>query len=143
MLLFQLNLGGTSAPTKWPIAPAWLLRAAPRVLKLTVSSMPFVGDFSAVDPTERVPLSIDFSAQIPSGDGLASVASSSLDAYYGTDANAASLLYGSAAKAGTVVTQWAGPGWLPGVVYRLTLTCLTTNGATVSLYAHIACNSVN
>ena len=135
MLLWLQNLLGLSGPSAWPVAPNWLIRASARVYSLKGLAMPFAGDFSAVDPPERVPLSIDFSAQIPTGDSLASV-TTTMAAYYGTDANASALLYGAPAYSGTVVTQWAGPGWLPGVVYRLTMTAVTAKGATISLYAH-------
>ena len=70
-------------------------------------------------------------------------ATATVAAYLGTDANAAALAYGAANVSGSVVTQWVGPGWLPGVVYRLTITATTTLGATISIYAHIACNPIN
>ena len=141
-LPFSSLLWGQSGPTSWPIASNWLIVAPRRVLSLKASAMPVVGDFSPVDPTERIPLSLDFSAQIPAGDSLAS-ATATVAAYLGTDANAAALAYGAADVSGSVVTQWVGPGWLPGVVYRLTITATTTLGATISIYAHIACNPIN
>ena len=60
-----------------------------------------------------------------------------MDVYLGTDPNPSTLLFGSAAVQGTVVVQWAGPGWLPGVTYRWTAVVLTVDGATISLDGHI------
>jgi hypothetical protein len=152
MLLFQLNLqvgpAAIIAPARLLIAlqrnvfipapqRAVLITAQPRILSLKATYMPVVGSFSSVDPPERLPFSIDFAAQIPAGDSLTSILGSALAAYVGTDDDAAGLLYGPATIAGTVVTQTAGPGWIPGVIYRLTLTCGTAGGATISLYAHI------
>lgn len=108
--------------------------------------MPQVGDWPPVDPPERIPLSIDFSPQLPTGDSLSATPTAptaTIAAYLGTDPNAAALLYGAAAISGTKVVQWVGPGWLPGVIYRVTMTAQTTSGATISLYAHIAAQAQN
>ena len=133
LLLFSL-LFGRSGPTSWPVASNWLLVAA---------RTPFAGDFNPVAPADRVPLTIDFASQIPAGDSLVAAGVSSLTVYYGEDPNAAALLWGSAGISGTRVTQWAGPNWLPSVIYGLTLNATTRLGANVSLYGHVACTAIN
>jgi hypothetical protein len=104
--------------------------------------MPFAGDYSGVNPNERVPLQMDFTLQIPGGDSLSN-ASATMSVYYGTDANAANVLSGSPNISGNIVTQYAGAGWVAGVVYRLTITVTTANGAILSNYGHIFCQSQN
>jgi len=159
LALQSLLSGGSSA--RVPVSPTWLLAAPPRGFGLAAPSrgftlfaaargfvlkalaMPLIGDFPTVDPLERVPLSIDFAAQLPTGDSLAAVISVSLAAFEGTDGAAAALLSGSGTVSGTKVSQFAGPGWIAGVVYRFSVTATTTSGATLSLYAHIACAPVN
>ena len=136
LLIFSSLLqsgGGGSGPSSWPIAANW---------KLIAARAPLVGDFNTVTPLDRVPFSIDFSGQIPAGDALVSAAGA-IAAYYGADENAAALVWGTPSVAGAIVTQWGGPGWLPGVIYRLTLTAQLGSGGAIALYAHIACNSLN
>ena len=98
-----------SGPSSWPVALNWLIVAPRRIYLLKAAQMPFVGDFTPFGPTERIPVSIDFSAQVPLGDSIAT-ASATLAAYSGTDPNASALLYGTANISGGVVTQWIGPG---------------------------------
>jgi len=136
LLIFSSLLqsgGGGSGPSSWPIDANW---------KLIAARAPLVGDFNPVTPFHRVPFSIDFSAQIPAGDTLVS-ATGAIAAYYGADPNAGALVWGTPATAGSIVTQWGGPGWLSLVIYRLTLTAQLGSGGTIPLYAHIACNSLN
>ena len=134
MLLFSSLLLGSSGPGSWPIASAWLL--AP-------SRISPVLDFNPVAPAMRVPFTLDFAAEIPAGDSLAAAGVSTLAAYYGADSNAGALLWGAAKISGTKVTQWAGPGWQPGVTYTLTLNATTAAGAEIPLCGHIACIKPN
>lgn len=135
LLIFSSLLqSGGGGPSSWPVAANYLL--AP------VVTSPIL-DFSPVAPATREPFTLDFASQIPAGDSLASVGASKLTAFYGADPNAAALLWGSAAYSGTRVTQWAGPGWVAGVIYCLTLSATTVAGADISLAGLIACNLLN
>lgn len=101
--------------------------------------------FDPVAPIERVPFSIDFSNQLPSGDTLTGTPQATLTVYLGddprerylfvNDPNASALLWGSPAINGAVVTQWVGPGFVADAVYQLTLTATTAAGATFSISA--------
>ncbi len=134
------------------VAANWLLRApsrffriaaAPRVYTLEALTMPFVGDWSDVDSGERVPLSIDFAAQLPQGDTITGTPTVVVAAYFGADPNAAALAYGPPALSGTIVTQFVGTAFVPGVVYRVSMSVATTSGAILTPYAHIAANAPN
>ena len=135
LLIFSSLLQKSYGPWAWPIAKNW---------KLVAAQCPAVGDFPPVVASDRVPLSIDFASIIPTGDALASSgASASIGVYSGADPNAANLAWGVPAVAGSIVTQWVGPGWVPGVIYRVTLTVETGEGATLTLYGHIECKALN
>ena len=103
--------------------------------------MPFCGNFSAVSTGDMKSFSIDLSAQIATGDAIATQ-TSAIAVVTGADPNAASLLFGSATKTGNVVSQWIGGAFVPGVIYRWTLTVTTTLGSTLVNHAHLACLSV-
>ena len=106
--------------------------------------MASVGDFSPVNPGETKTFSIDFAAQLAAGDSIVSC-SGSVAAYFGTDANAATIALAPASKSGSVVLQSLGgvsQGFQAGVVYRWTATAVTANGMTLINYGHIACQSI-
>ena len=136
LLIFSSLLqSGLAGPSAWPVDANWLL--AP-------SRGQLVGDLSPVVATMRVPLSINFAAILPAGDTLAANGGrATLSAYSGADPNAALLLWGGPSVAGSIVTQWAGPGWLPGVIYTLTLTAPTVDGALLTLSARVAAQAIN
>lgn len=136
LLIFSslLQSGGGSGPSSWPIARAWLL-APSRILPAL--------DFNPVAPATRVPFTLDFASEIPIGDSLASVGVSTLAACHGADPDAGALLWGAAHISGTKVTQWAGPGWVAGVTYILTLSAVTAAGAQLPLCGRIACKALN
>ena len=107
--------------------------------------MSFAGVFSPpVVPGETQPFSIDFSAQIASGDSIIS-AISSLQSSGKNSASA--LLIDSAAINGNIVTQIVGGtppgGFQAGVNYLLTIKVLTVNGYILINYAQISCVGIN
>jgi len=114
------------------------LRATARFLSRKVITMPYVGDFSPCDSGELLSLSFDFSSWIPSGDSIASC-SGAVTAYEGVDPSAAALAVGAPVASGTVVSQWVGPAFVPGVVYRLYLSVTTAFGSKLTAFGHIAC----
>ena len=112
---------------------------------LKAPRMPNAGDYLPYStPGEVQPYSIDFCAQIPVGDAIASVVSSLVVAeqarlgFTGSDPNPASNLVGPPSVFGTVCTQTVGP-LEANVVYRLTFIIATTGGRTLINYAHICC----
>ena len=161
LLALQGLLAGTPTGLGPPVDPNWLALAGPRKFTLTsparalvtaalrrvystkAGTMPLVGDLSPFDPIEQVPMSIDFSAAIPTGDSAVTINAVSIAPYSGVDPNPAALLNGAAGRSGAVVTQMIGPGGVPGVTYRLTMTIATARGATISAYAHVFCSPVN
>jgi hypothetical protein len=107
--------------------------------------MPFAGDFSAVSPGETKSFSIDFVAQLSTGETISSC-TGAVAAYYGTDANATTIATGAAAFSGSVVLQKLGgvsQGFQPGVIYRWTVSVVTSLGATLINYGHIACMAIS
>jgi hypothetical protein len=107
--------------------------------------MPFAGDFSGVNPGETKVFSIDFGPQIATGDSIASC-SGAVTTYYGNDTNAATIAIGPAQFLGTIVSQNLGGtsnGFQAGVYYRWTATAITTYGATLINYGHIACSAIS
>jgi hypothetical protein len=113
--------------------------------------MPFGGDFTPRSPGELRTFSFDFAKDLATGDAIAS-ATTTLSAYSGTDANAATLLNGSpqllAGKGGavTVVAQQIGTnagntnGFLPSVNYRWTINATSVNGEKLVWFIHIPIN---
>ena len=102
--------------------------------------MPFGGQYSARSPGEARVFSFDFFNDLAAGDSIASAATT-LTVYQGADPNAATLLIGSPTilnglGTNTVVAQKIGTnvnnatGFLPGVVYRWTITAQTALGET-------------
>ncbi len=83
--------------------------------------------FPVKGPLEAVPLTFDFSADLPSGVTLSGAPTMSIACTEGTDANAANVISGSvalnAAKTGVVQD---GTGGLDGCEYTITCTCATT-----------------
>lgn len=83
--------------------------------------------FPVKGPLEAVPLTFDFSADLPSGVTLSGAPTMSIACTEGTDANAANVVSGSvalnAAKTGVVQD---GTGGLDGCEYTITCTCATT-----------------
>ena len=109
--------------------------------------MPFAGDYTPpTSPGEAQPFAMDFGPQLIGGDAISS-AVCLLEAYEGEDANAADALTGAPIIQGTIVLQWIGadmPGGLqPCVVYRLTVTVITSQGKTLVNYAHVACKPID
>ena len=105
--------------------------------------MPYGGEFSARSPGEARVFSFDFNFDLASGDYIASVTSSVVSVYSGTDPNAAALAVGSpsilTSPVGglqTVVAQLIGvnannlAGFLADVTYTWTIKVLTHNGET-------------
>lgn len=116
--------------------------------KPMVPGMPRGNDFSAIDPTETVNGSWDFAPWLPSGVTIGSIVSTSCTVIAGTDAGAATRLIGAAsiiaspytgAAASAVLQQWG--TMLAGVVYKMTATILTSDGQTLTLYAHQPCQA--
>jgi hypothetical protein len=105
--------------------------------------MPRAPDLDDFNTSERIPVSIDFTAGLPPGDSVTSVASVALSVYFGTDPNVSSLLSGTPSLSGNIVTQTISTGGVPGVTYRITMTVITAASATISLYSHIFCAPVN
>ena len=103
--------------------------------------MAFVGNFSAVSPGDLKSFSIDVSAQLGTGETIASM-SSLIGVVTGVDPNAAAPS-GSPTKTGAVVSQWIGTAFLPAVVYRWTLTVTTNNGSVLVNHAHVPCVAIN
>lgn len=107
--------------------------------------MSFAGVYSPpVVPGETQPFSIDFSAQIASGDSIIS-ASSSLQS--SGICSSSTLLIDNATISGNIVTQIVGGaspgGFQAGVNYLLTIKVLTANGYTLINYAQISCVGIN
>ena len=108
--------------------------------------MPLVGDYTAVAPGELRSFSIDFSAQLAAGETISS-STAAVSAYLGTDANAVALAYGNTVNAGGVVSQLVGVNgannFQPGVIYRLTITAITSAGQKLINWAHLACAAIS
>jgi hypothetical protein len=105
--------------------------------------MPFAGTFDPILPGECKTYSIDFVNDIGAGDSLQS-ATATLDVFYGSDPNAASLISGHPAISGTTAVQMVGGGASaqPGVIYRWTVTAITEGDSTLIGYAHLPCAAV-
>jgi len=101
----------------------------------------YVGrDFDPSDRGESERYTFDFVNDLQGGDTIASVTWTCEVAAKseGADANAENHISGSADNAGTKTTQRVS-GLLPGVVYLLTATVISTMGDTVSLWSHVEC----
>jgi hypothetical protein len=158
--LWSLLFGGSSG-TSPPIDPNWLAVApwrrflgvsaarslavaAPlRSFSAKAGPMPFIADLSSFDPTEKIPMSIDFSGAIPTGDSVLGTPTATIAVYQGVDPNASALLSGTVGRVGNVATQFVGPGGVPGTTYRLTITITTASGAIIAAYVHALCAPVN
>ena len=110
--------------------------------------MPFAGNVSAVSPGEVKSFTIDFSAQLATGETIASVTSSTLAAAPQgmADTNAPNLLQGSPAHTTTAVSQFIGAtsnGFQAGALYIWTVTVLTSQAQTLVAFAHIPCTGVS
>jgi|SRR6185437_6520714 len=104
--------------------------------------MPFGGQYSARSPGEARVFSFDFFNDLAPGDSIdPKNTTTTLTVYQGADPNAATLLIGSPTilsglGTNTVVAQKIGTnvnnatGFLPGVVYRWTITAQTALGET-------------
>ena len=108
--------------------------------------MPLVGDYTQVAPGELRSFSIDFSAQLASGETI-SAATAVVSAYLGSDPNAAALAVGATTYASGIVSQFVGHNgaydFVAGVIYRLTITATTSAGQKLVNWAHLACAAVS
>jgi hypothetical protein len=84
---------------------------------------------------------MDFAAQIPSGDSIASVVAA-LTVHSGADPSPSSRLSGAPAFSGTIVTQTLA-GLQAGAVYNLLFTVTTAGGRILPNFARIGCISVS
>jgi hypothetical protein len=104
--------------------------------------MPFAGIYSPPpNPGEAQPFSLDFSAQILTGEQIASV-TSSLTLKSGVDAAVASRLIGAPSFSGSVCSQTVG-NMVGGATYILTFTALMSSGRVLQNYAYIPCQAVD
>lgn len=83
--------------------------------------------FSEKDPTEALTYAADFRAIL--GTSTITATSVAISVYQGTDASAASMLFGTSATSGGLVTQRIGYG-VDGVTYRVEFRATTTTGDT-------------
>ena len=96
-------------------------------------------DFDPINPGESEVFTFDFVNDLPASDTIAS-ASVTLAASVGSDPQASSRLVNAAQTSGTQVLQRIG-GCLGGVVYLVSATVLTTQGNTLTLWAHLPCQA--
>ncbi len=106
--------------------------------------MPYAGDFTAVTPGEQKSFSIDFSAQLATGETITSVASATLTSspLGKSDFNASALLLGSPTHTATVASQFVGGAFQPNTIYVLTLSVVTSANQTLVNYGHIPCSPI-
>jgi hypothetical protein len=167
LLAFSSLLSSASNPNIAPVSPNWLVAAPvrkfrvaapqrafqvaapPRVFRIVANAAPFVGDFSAFDPSESPVFTIDFGPQVSFADGVATgfEAYFSIATYQGVDPNAGNLLAkysivspASASPYGYIQIK---PQAIAGVGYRLSILLNTANNKTVVLYGHALCAPVN
>ncbi len=102
--------------------------------------MPYAGEFSPVDSGEQIPMQLDFASDVAlvAGDSIANCAGA-VQAYLGTDPNAAALAAAAAQSSGTIVTQYVGPAFIPGVTYQWNASITTAKGAAYTLFARFLC----
>lgn len=97
-------------------------------------------DFSPADPGESNVYAIDFAADLPSGDSIAS-AQWQVATVQGTDVAPQSHCVGSPAVYGSIVTQRIA-NLVPGTIYRVQAVATTQAGNVLSLWAHLPCNTL-
>jgi len=101
----------------------------------------YVGrDFDPSDTGEDERYSFDFVNDLKPGDSIASVvwACGVAPRSEVADSNAPASINGPPVFTGTKTTQRVS-GLLPGVIYTLTATVVSTDGDTVSLWSHVEC----
>lgn len=101
------------------------------------TSMPYSGDFSAVDTGELIPFTLDF-ASIIGADPIAQCAGAVV-AYYGVDPNAAFIPLLAATFSGTKVSQWLGTAFVPGVIYQWDASIVTASSAAYTAFGRFLC----
>ena len=110
--------------------------------------MPRGNDFSPLDPTEVITGTLDFGPWLGVGVVLTSVVALTCTVISGTDGVPSSRLVGSSsivssptngAASAAVRQQWG--NMLAGVIYIITVTVSTSDGQTLTLYAHEQCQA--
>lgn len=101
------------------------------------ASMPYSGDFSAVDTGELILFTFDF-ASIIGSDPIAQCAGA-VGAYYGADPDAAGIAFSVATFSGTKVSQWLGTAFIPGVIYVWFASIATASGAAYTAFGRFLC----
>jgi len=86
-------------------------------------------------PTEVVPLSFDFTADIATG-ATVQVVSVTVAVVSGSDASPGNLLQGAAIATGATVVQWV-KGGLSGVGYSVQCTVVASDGQTLVLTSRL------
>lgn len=98
-------------------------------------------DFPAISPDETENLSMDFSADLATGDSIVSVQAVNLtiaSKSLGTDSAPASHLSGAPTVNGSLVTQTVS-GCVADVIYVLEMVINTSGGEVLSLWAFLPC----
>ena len=107
--------------------------------------MPYLGDYTPTVPGELRSLSIDFTAELAPSESIVS-ANAAVSVLFGSDPNAANLAFGSVGQTGNIISQFVGINGsnnpLPGVVYRLTMSVVTSAGQKLTNWGHLACNAI-
>ncbi len=102
----------------------------------------YVGrDFDPANSTENEVYSLDFVNELASGEALLSITSIGFTVFQGTDADPTSHLSGTPSISGTIVSQRIS-GLTSGVTYTLSMTVLTTQTNTITLFSRVACRPV-
>jgi hypothetical protein len=139
----SLSWGAQRVPTTTPVA-----RSSVTIPK--APGMPRGNDFSTIDPTETINGTFDFGPWLATGVSISSVSAVSCTVLSGTDAGASSRLIGSsslvaspstAAARAAVLQQWG--MMVAGVLYVMEATVVTSDGQTLSLWAHQLCQGPN
>lgn len=101
------------------------------------TSMPYSGDFSAVDTGELISFTFDFASLIGS-DPIAECAGAVVT-YYGTDPDASGIPMSAATFSGAKVSQWLGTAFVPGVIYQWDASIATASGAAYTAFGRFLC----
>jgi hypothetical protein len=95
-------------------------------------------DWTPADPEEDRSYPIDFAPELNDGEFIEGAASAFIEVVEGSDADAATRIYGSAARDGTIVWIRA-RGLVAGVIYRIGYQVATSQQPALRLWSHVAC----
>jgi hypothetical protein len=97
--------------------------------KLQTGNPPMTTAFSAIDPTEAVVLTFDFTLGLAAGETLTGTPTVTVTVAFGTDPNAAAIVKGQAISGSTVLVQVS--GCLDETDYHFRVVSTTSNSAKV------------